>query len=199
MPTSVATDNERTRSPANRPVLRGAAAGLLAYLLGYAGLYLWKSREVESALSGLNALVSFFGGDGIPTWKAVGWLFYDAHNVALRVPSGDGSVSRHLIGGEGNLTALYALPPLLLLAGGFLVAYTADAADDPGRGALAGASVAVGYVVLAVAGAFVTSVEAFGSSVGPGLLTAALLAGVAYPVVFGGLGGLLAAVVEQSQ
>ena len=197
MPTSVATDNERTRSPANRPVLRGAAAGLLAYLLGYAGLYLWKSREVESALSGLNALVSFFGGDGIPTWKAVGWLFYDAHNVALQVPSGDGTVSRHLIGGEGNLTVLYALPPLLLLAGGFLAAYTADAADDPGWGALAGASVAVSYVVLAVAGAFVTSVEAFGSSVGPGLLTAALLAGVAYPVVFGGLGGLLAAVVAE--
>lgn len=196
MSTPTATADEPTRSPANRPLLRGAAAGLLAYLLGYAGLYLWKAREVESALSGLNALVSFFGGDGIPTWKAVGWLFYDAHNVALQIPSGDGAASRHLIGGEGNLTVLYALPPLLLLAGGFLAAYTADV-GTPKRGAAAGASVAVGYVVLAVAGAFVTSVDAFGSSVGPGLLTAALLAGVAYPVVFGGLGGLVAAVVAE--
>lgn len=194
MSTSVATGNES--SEAGVPVAAGAASGLGAYLVGYLTVYLWKAREVESALSSVNALAEFFGGNGVPTWKAVGWLFYNAHAVSLQVPTLDGgTTSRNLVGGDGATAALYVVPPLFLLVAGFLVARWSGRVGSAGEGVIAGASLAAGYVVLAVAGAFIVAVDAFGSTMGPNLLMAAMLAGLVYPAAFGGLGGLIAAAV----
>lgn len=196
MSTPVATANGSTESTRDRPAVRGTVAGLGAALLGYLLVYLRTAREVEAELAGLNALVGFFGGDGVPTWKGVGWLAYNAHNVAFRMPTRDGTAAHSFIGSSGELTALYLLPPALLLLAGFLVARSTDRTGRPRRAALAGASVAGGYCVVALAGAFLTGVEAFGRTAGPDLLAAALLAGVAYPVVFGGLGGALASLAD---
>ncbi len=95
-------------------------------------------------------------------------------------------------------TVVWLLVPVATLAwGGYMVASRSDVVDAT-EGAKAGASVVVGYAVLAVAGTFLftwrlsPSGEAVELAIRPQLTMAAGLMGVVYPAVFGGLGGWVA-------
>jgi len=174
----------------------GAVAGVVAYAVGYVVTYLWQSSGVRDQLETFNAVLDLFGGDPIPTWKAVGWLFYNAHGVPFTVPSlGEGQTTRSLVAdGEASML-LYLVPVVALVLAGFVLARYANA-TDLAAGAQRGAMVVAGYVVLAVAGLFVFEYAAGGSAIHPTYALGVLLAGVVFPAVFGALGGALGAVTS---
>jgi hypothetical protein len=176
---------------------RGAIAGVGAWLLGYLVAYLWKSQAVSEALRGVGFVSELLGGEAIPAWKGVSWLFFNAHFVATRFPTITGGTQRtNFVTGEGGSTAMLALPVAVLLGVGFVAAY-----GRPG-GALerakAGATVALGYLPLSV-GAALVATHAIGdtdAAIAPDLVTAVLLAGLAYPLAFGAVGGALSSALE---
>jgi hypothetical protein len=196
MSTPVVTHEESQPPETDLPADYGLLSGVTTFFLGFALTYSWTAHEVESALSGLNAVAALFGETTIPTWKAVGWGFYNAHLVAVEIPLPGGTVSRDLIAAQGGPVGLYLVVPVMLTLAGFLVARQAGNLPSLRAGARAGSTVVVGYLLVAVAGAFALSADAFGSTVGPDLLGAAAVAGLLYPLLFGALGGAVAAVVD---
>ncbi|MES3162326.1 MAG: transporter [Halorubrum sp.] len=175
----------------------GASGGLAAYVLGYLLVYVTQRGGIEEQLEGFNFIADLFGGDPIPAWQAVGWIFYNAHFVATEVPVPFGGVrSENFIAAadDGTLTALYVAPPLLLLLGGFAVGWVTST-SDPADGVRDGALLVVGYLPLAVAGALLFGYSIGDGTIAPDLLTGVLLAGVVYPVGFGAMGGALSTVI----
>ena len=67
----------------------------------------------------------------------------------------------------------------------------ADQAADPTSAARNGAAVMLGYLPLSVIGAVLFAVSVGDATAGPDLVTAVLLAGMVYPLVFGAVGGLV--------
>lgn len=177
---------------------RGALAGVAAWLFGYLGAYVWKASEVAESLEGVGFVSRLLGGESVPVWKGVGWLFLNAHSVDTRIPTiaGGTRMVNFVTAEDGGSFALVAVPPLLLLVAGLAVAYGRQA--DPLASAKAGATVAAGYLPLSV-GAGLLTTHAIGdteAAIAPDLVTAVLLAGLVYPLVFGALGGLAASALE---
>lgn len=171
----------------------GTSAGLgaLVYVAGYLVTYVWQSANVENAHDGYNFVADLFGGDPIPAWKGVGWLYYNAHGVVFTHPElGGGRGARNFIANGNAPELLYLLPPLFLLAAGVVVARAASARSAD-AGARAGVGVVVGYFLLALVGLAVFQHTSGGSTIHVDYVPGVLLAGVVYPVVFGGLGGAL--------
>ena len=167
----------------------GAAAGALAWLLAYLLTYVVASGRIREFQGSFLGQVADLFGLEVPTWKVVGWVFYNAHFVDTAAGGGAGSA----VGGDGGFTALlYVVPPLVLLAAGLAVGRAAGN-GDAATGALAGASVLLGYLPLSVLGTFLFEATLAGTTVGPSLLPAILLAGVLYPAAFGAAGAGLAA------
>lgn len=176
---------------------RGAVSGVGAWLAGYLVTYVWKSETVAESVRGVSFFSQLLGGEAVPAWKGVSWLFLNAHFVATRIPTvAGGTRTANFVTGEEGSTLLLVLPALLLVVAGAVVAY--GHATDPLGGAKAGASTVVGYLPLSATAAFLTA-HAIGdteAAISADPVTALLLAGVVYPVVFGGLGGALSALAE---
>lgn len=177
----------------DRPSLvRGAVAGVVTSLLGYVLVYAWKAPVVDDALRGINTIAEMAGGQAIPTWKAVGWLFFNAHAVATRVPAlGGGHRTLNLIteSDDGSLVLLYGLVAFVLLLAGTAVARYGSS-DRVGQAAASGATVVVGYLPAAVVATLLVGHSLGGDvRVAPDLVTAVAVAGVVYPAFLGALGG----------
>jgi len=193
---SVESASSSSSSPGAASAVAGTVAGAVAYVAGYLVTYLWQSGSVEESLQAYNTVVELLGGDPIPSWQAVGWLYYNAHNVAFTTPAlGSGRVSQNLVADGNAPMLLYLVPAVALLLAGFVVARAGDAGDAE-SGARAGVTVTLGYAVLAVIGLFVFRYSVGDSSIHVDYALGVLLAGVAYPAVFGGLGGVLGAVTR---
>lgn len=185
-----------TTQQARRSVLYGSLAGLGSFIVGYLLTYLWRGRDIEQSLEPIEAVLDLFQAEPVGTWRVVGWLFYSAHFVDTQVSATLGPVETTMYldlirEGSGTLELLYLVPPLALLAAGFLVATVFDV-DDAVDGAKSGATVTIGYFVLVVAGLVLFS---YGGT-RPDPVPAVLVAGLVYPVVFGAAGGALASVVR---
>lgn len=176
-----------------------AAVGVATFVLGFVLTYVLKSGSIESQRF----------GDGVGTERLVSWVFYKMHNVGhqVRAMSGTRSQSESFDPSTWPMWEdwLFAVPPALLLGGGLLVGLLwAD--GDLKTGVTYGAALTVGYLPLAGLGGFLAqyteSSAGFGTSVsvtaGPKLVEALLLAGGAYPLVFGVVGGAVAAGVTGS-
>jgi len=178
------------------PVAPGTVAGTVAWVLGFALTYALVAPEIRD--SAVNRLIELV--DGSPaTYELVGWVFYNAHfvNTVLRDVPVIGTRSSSYIGGEGGFSLLlYVVPVGLLLAAGLALARY-QGVTDPVRGALAGATALPGYLLLSVVGVFLTEVTLGEASGAPDLLPAVLLAGVAYPILCGGLGGAVGALLAR--
>ncbi|GGL52238.1 hypothetical protein [Halocalculus aciditolerans] len=174
------------------PFVSGAAAGVIAWLVGYVLTYAATAGSIRNSLIGQLLQNSDAGG----VWQAVGLVFYNAHFVDTIVNAGFfGSSATNFIGGDDGFTvALYAIPALALLLAGLLVAFRSNA-RDPASGAKSGVTVAIGYAVLAVVGVFVMQIGSGSPSAKPDVVTGIVLAGVIYPVVFGAVGGAVGGVV----
>lgn len=200
--------NTRLRYPGGS----GAAYGIGAYLLGYSLLYAILGTRLRDVLArvvvardgaDVITLADALGGAPLSTTKMAGVAFYNAHFVTAYVPNGDGgTVSMNLLRSAGGpYLALFVVPALLLVLAGVLV--TKDASEptalrfDLGdyawrRYAFNGGLIpAFGYLPFAVVGAIVFSVGYPPDSITVDLLYGWVLAGLVYPFVFGGLGGVL--------
>ena len=182
---------------AERPYAVGAAAGFLAWLVGYVLTYLLTATDMDD--SALNAFIQFAEGESA-THDLVGWVFYNAHFVDVRyVNVAPFSPRRHFIGGADGFTVLlYLLPLLLLFAAGLAVGRYRGIADTA-EGAVTGTLVLPGYLVLTVAGVFLFEVTVGNASGRPDLLAAIVLAGLLYPAVFGAVGGVVAAATTEER
>lgn len=179
-------------------VARGAVAGVAAWLFGYLAAYVWKASEVAESLEGIGFVSRLLGGESVPVWKGIGWLFLNAHFVDTRIPTiaGGTRMVNFVTAEDGGSLALLAVPPLLLLIAGLAVAYGRRA--DPLAGAKVGATIAAGYLPLSV-GAGLLTAHAIGNTeaaIAPDLVTAVLLGGLVYPLVFGALGGLAGSALD---
>lgn len=118
----------------------------------------------------------------------IGGTFYGAHNVSITNGLASMNFLKLLTAEYGTLELLWAVPPVLLAAAGKTFAETRagqSLGPDEMDGAKAGALVAGGYAVLAVAGTFVVTE----GETAPDLVETVLYMGVIYPMVFGGIGG----------
>jgi hypothetical protein len=99
------------RRRSTRHAVRGAVAGVGAQSLGYLVVYVWKSQEVSEALRGVGFVSQLLGGEAIPAWKGVSWLFLNAHFVATQFPTiaGGTRTANVVTGGDGS-ALLLALP-----------------------------------------------------------------------------------------
>jgi hypothetical protein len=179
------------RSVSDLPIVPAAVAGLVSWAIGYVLTYVLVSSDIRQ--SSLNQFAETFG-DGDATYELVGWVFYNSHFVDVVIDAGFfGSSTANFVGGEdGFTTLLYVIPPVLLIAAGLAIGryQGVTGAND---GAIAGALVLPGYLVLSVVGGFMFRVEAAGASGEPDLLPLIVLAGIVYPLVFGAIGGVIAA------
>ncbi|QCJ47918.1 MULTISPECIES: hypothetical protein [Haloprofundus] len=188
------------------PLRRSASVGAVVYAVGYAVAlvatagYAGAVAAVEVAGETTDAapLGEILGVDPA-SWITSGWLFYNAHLVPTSVPIADavnglgGLTNRSLLATLGGpLYALYLLPPLLLLAAGYVVVRTSETPGENGA-RNAGASVVAGYFPLFLLGAFVFTVGAADARTvaSPAGLPSVFL-GLVYPLVFGSIGGLVA-------
>lgn len=176
------------RANTKRIVAGGLTGGIAAWLLGYLAVYLAHATDLENSLG--SAVLTFLTDESV-TWKLVGWLFYNAHNVTVTIPGFTGQTAQNFVTGaeETALSALLVVPPVLLVAAGVAAAW--NTAASPATAARNGAAVVLGYLPLSIAGAVLFTVTVGDASAGPTLVTAVLLAGAVYPLAFGAVGGLI--------
>jgi len=194
----------RSSTTLRSALVPGAVAGIAAFLAGYVLTFVLKSGEVSELLT--RSLGEAGGGGITPPgdWQVVGWFFFQMHTVATETTlalNGQTQTSTT----TGSVESWMLLVPIVLLAAaGFVVARRVGSREIL-AGAQAGATVVVGYVVLAVVFAFLTawsaSVSAFGGTasvtIGPALVTGILTAGIIYPLAAGAVGGAFAAATGQ--
>lgn len=183
--------------------MSGVRTAALAYGFGYLAVF-------GSTL--LNGAISI--ELGLYPWQSAGWPFYGAHRGPLRATfqslygkqTGTEQLLRAAVEAGPLSTVVpvvvYKLVPILLLVtGGYLVyrrSYVRDV--DLRRAAAVGSVVAVGYLPLSVLGSILLTgpgtLAIIGSAqwatAGTQLGATAVAMGVVYPVLFGGLGGVLA-------
>jgi hypothetical protein len=171
--------------PTAATVVRGTAAGAVAFVVGYLLAY---ATGVGAANALLNGFLPYrdAGAHLAPAWKVAGWLFYDAHFAGTLI----GGQTTVLVS-QASVEYLFLVPPALLLLAGGAVAI-ASGAEGPRAGFVAGLTVTVGYALLAVLGLLVVQ----WAGIGPLALRALVIAGVVYPVAFGAAGGALVGVVR---
>jgi len=168
----------------------GAAIGAGAFVVNYVLTY------VFVAIDGVDT-------DPIETWKFAGNLLYNAQFVDSEISGGGSSNTENVLSeASGDLTSTVpslvyqAVPIIVLVVAGVLVVKQAQSRLDTGSSAAAGASIVGGYGVLAVLGVFLFeySYDIFGQSisVAPEMVPAILLAGIAFPLVLGAIGGAIA-------
>lgn len=178
------------------PFVLGAVGGVVAWIIGYALTFLVAGTDVQD--SPVQRFIEAVQGEPA-TYEMVGWVFYNLHfvdTVFTGVPA-VGEFATNAVGGDDGLsTVLYLIPVGLLLAAGLAVAQYQNVAGVT-DGLLAGLTIVPGYLLLSIVGVFLFEVTLAGATGGPELLEAILLAGIVYPAVFGGAGGVLAAVLPE--
>lgn len=166
-----------------RPV-GGAIYGAVAFVVGY----------VATAILFVSRLDDMGNDIGDDAFEVFGWVFYNAHSTDIAV-NGEAPIQSFNYLQEldvGNPLHFKLIPAVLLLIAGFALAARVSGPLSSERAAKAGASVAVGYVSLLVAGTFVFELESGGATVAPELGASLLIVGLIYAVVCGGIGGYLA-------
>ncbi len=203
--TIMSTDNSLSATFGNEgatldatTVARSAAAGVGAFVASYLlAFVLWTQTQLPQPDSLGQALEQAFISairDSVATWKAAGMVLFNGHFVQLAYegPFASGSFNLIDLAGGGLVQVTYVVVPLALLAAGFLAARTSGLADDIADSAVAGALVAVGYLVLSALGSVLFAASGDGTSLSVPLVNAVVVAGIVYPVICGGLGGVIA-------
>lgn len=162
-------------------VVRGAVAGAGGFALAYLATALAVHADPAP-------LVSEFELYGHLFWVLAGWAHYDAQFVGV---SAGATTYAVVVAGALSPAAYRLVPPAALVAAGFVAGLRADVAATADRTA-AGALVVAGYLPTALGAGLAMHVSMRGAVVGPSLVRAAVVAGLAYPLLFGAVGGALA-------
>jgi len=163
------------------PVLAGVSVAVASAVLTVAVALLVADGPVAVFVDGSGATLN------IRTGPTVGWAFVAAHGIPIDV-----TAERWWLGGElVQSPVVRAIPPMTLAVGGYVVARLDDRVSVV-AGARAGALVTIGYalvVAVAVFGTRVSVQSSYASITAGPAVGLGLLAGIVYPVLFGGLGG----------
>ena len=187
---------DRTTTPMTW--ITGGILGLAAWVGGYALTYLIVAPEIRE--SPLHQFVEAFEGSPA-TYEMAGWVFFNAHFVqtVFRDVPIVGSVTTSFLGNDGFHPGLHAIPIVILVAIGLGLAYYRYA-GSPLEGALATAPIVPGYVLGALAGVVLFTVQIGGARGAPDVVPAILMAGIAYPIVFAiGAGAISGALVQRGR
>lgn len=178
------------------PIVPGTLAGGIAWVLGYLFTYVIAGTQLRE--SGLNAIIEITEG-GSAAYELVGWVFFNAHFVDIVYTGLGRALPASYIGGDQGFTVLlYGIPPALLIAAGLAISRYEGTAG-PVRGAITGGLVTPGYFIGCLLGVFLFRVSALGATGEPDMLTGIILAGIIYPIVFGGIGGAIAGVTSNEE
>ncbi len=134
--------------------------------------------------------------------KLISWMFAGAHQVAVDVDAANVTGSANIVtelsdtGGWVTPILYWIVPPILLLYGGYQLSRAKTEASVL-RSVGTGAMIAIGYALAAVVIAWVSSIDASGATVGVDPLLFGAIAAL-YAVVFGGIGGLVAAALHRA-
>ncbi|WP_439027213.1 hypothetical protein [Haloarchaeobius sp. DT45] len=178
-------------------VARSAVAGVGAFLASYLVTFvLWTQSELprpDSLGQVLEQAIVTAVRDNVAAWKATGMVLFNGHFVELQYegPLSSGSFNLVDLAGGGLVEATYVVVPLVLVVAGFIAARTSGVENDLSDAALAGALVTAGYLVPIVVGALAFTYSG-DTSLSVPLVNAAVVAGVVYPVICGGIGGIVA-------
>lgn len=195
---SVSPDRLREKASSSTfrtPAIAGAIAVIAGTVATYALLWLQARGRI-----GDHVVFGYFENNPI---DSTGLVFFNSHfvdhyaNYHEGTPTMFGPPSSNFVrdGWPADgvpLTDLHLLVPVVTLvcAGAILAWQRQSAMDAPLQSAKAGAHVVAGYCPLVVVGAVALRHD-HAYTIGPYLGEAVLYAGVAYPLVFGGVGGLL--------
>jgi len=196
------------------PLARGAALGAAAYVVGYILTFLFVEMEDSIDAESLTQASGEVPGLDIGTTDVVGWVFYSTQFVEFKFSVEGAGVSQsesaNIISETADLgipeVIWYLIPVVALLGAGYLVANSINHHGDAGEAATAGATVIAGYLPLAAIGAFIFNKSADISRLGQSasfsfevdMAMAIILAGVAYPLIIGAIGGALTTVGSSS-
>lgn len=211
-----------SRTSREPPFVHATGWGLGAYLVGYAVTFLWSGEYSSDVASNVvvgfqsqsgavsDTTLAFLlvdGGVADTTWA--GWLFANAHLVPLTTgnfPFSAGTLVPNILIATPSprYLLLFAVPPITLCLAGALVSrhttrgqttVSASLGLRLPNSAVRGASITMGYVPCVVVGAVLfsaTTIDARVEMLAPDLFLSLLVAGLLYPMVFGGLGGWIA-------
>jgi len=183
------------------PIGRAAGLGAAAYVAVYAVTYLFVELQEDTD----------FGSTDVSQMDVAGWFFYSAHFVDIKLTQNDQTSTENIISEAADLTVpepiWYIVPVVILVAIGLVAAMGLDERSASAQdAALSGAAVVAGYLPLAVVGTFLFKYETeqsflgqtISTSITPDTAMAVGLAGVAYPVVLGAVGGFLSTLVADT-
>ena len=185
-----------TDIPLRRTIPIGIAAYSIQYCIvlvaAFGRIRSWLQRvTVEYQITGTLTLAEVLEGVP-PLWKFGGWILHNAHYSTLVVPTSNylGVPRINMISQiDGVFVSLFVLPPLVLLTAGYLAATLGTTTGLRGR-EFAGASIIFGYLPCCISGGLLFTFQH--PTVGPALASTLFIAGGAYPLAFGVLGGRLA-------
>lgn len=178
------------------PWVISTAIGLGTWILGYVFTYLIVAPDIRESL--LQRILEAFNGDPA-TYEMVGWVFFNAHyvnTVFQNVPIIGGQTTTFIGGEDGFTPLLYLIPIGLLVAAGVGIARY-QAADSINRGAFIGITVLPGYLLGVLGSLFLFEVSIGGVTGGPAMLPGIVLAGLIYPLIFAGAGGVFAGLTSE--
>lgn len=171
-----------------RQIAGGAVGGALAWLSGYLVTYLFYGPRIS------DDIVS----NAVEAWRISGLVFFNAHAVTTEIRQPFDVSTQNFLAADGTAQVLYLLPPIALALAGLFVAHRTEPSHDLTENLRAGATVLFGYLLLSVVGLVVFEAASGETVFRPEPVGAVLIAGVLYPLMFGGLGGLGAAFIRSS-
>lgn len=172
------------------PVYRGTAAGVGAFLGGYALTYVLTIGFVSAAT--ITRYMSAVTGDSVRTssFKIVGWLHYNAHFVSSQVPALFGPESTNFLTELSALTlVVFAVPAVCLFVAG-MVTRGRVTRLTPRQTATHGLCVLIGYAPASLVASILLTDNTARGTAGPDPLLALVLAGVVYPALFAVAGAI---------
>ena len=202
------TSTQSSREPLKegfRP-LGGAIYGVVAFVATFiltTGYFTFRVTNETGSQFGLD--------EAFPVAQFVGYPFYNAHNVNTPIEfTSTGAVGTQIGMGVDSYFAFFnqlsavtgfsinplvfnAIPAVILLLTGYIIAGRVTTPLSLKGSAVAGASVAVGYLPLFVLGAPLFRTEGSEFAAGPEIGVTLVFFGALFAVGFGGLGGYLRA------
>lgn len=190
-------------SPENRyqGLLEATLAGGLAWLLGVFVTFVTARSTIRNDLR--TEIIESVTGDSLTT-ELVIWTYFNAHTVPTVFPQ-EGvfrlaqTNQNVILEGTDWEWLLLIVPPLVLALAGFVVAQREARRDDTaslGDHIATGGVVTVGYLVVTITAMTVGTVTVGDAIVRPDPTEAVVRAGLVYPLLFGGIGGALAWLLE---
>ncbi|MXR52305.1 hypothetical protein GRX03_11915 [Halovenus sp. WSH3] len=178
------------------PVVGGLIYGVAAYIVGFIVTLVYLLTTQPETGNELQNIYQFEPGTGTNSElliNTIGWIYYNAQTVPIQITGRDGSqitVNALREIGAGNPLIYNAIPAVVLIIFGIILAQRASATSAR-SGLVAGTALVVGYGILAVGGALFFKISAQGLTYQLPLTNAVLIVGIAYPVIGGGVGGVI--------